>query len=49
MNNVYNVAIIGLGQIGSYLYKEILVKKKEIQSQKVRVVYQKLPLSLRNH
>ena len=31
MKKVYNVAIIGLGQIGSYLYKEILVKKKEIQ------------------
>ena len=28
MKKVYNVAIIGLGQIGSYLYKEILNKKK---------------------
>ena len=27
----YNVAIVGLGQIGSYLYKEILSKRKEIQ------------------
>ena len=30
MKKVYNVAIIGLGQIGSYLYKEVLIKKKEI-------------------
>ena len=29
MKKVYNVAIIGLGQIGSYLYKEIILKKKE--------------------
>ena len=28
MKKVYNVAIIGLGQIGSYLYKEVLIKKK---------------------
>ena len=30
MKKEYNVAIIGLGQIGSYLYKEILSKRKEI-------------------
>jgi len=38
MNNVYNVAIIGLGQIGSYLYKEILVKKKEIQKKTGKII-----------
>tara|TARA_A100000164_G_scaffold105481_1_gene92597 strand:- start:824 stop:1048 length:225 start_codon:yes stop_codon:yes gene_type:complete len=27
----FNIAIIGLGQIGSYLYNEILTKKKEIE------------------
>ena len=31
MKKKYNIAIIGLGQIGSYLYKEIILKKKEIQ------------------
>ena len=27
MKKKYNIAIIGLGQIGSYLYKEIILKK----------------------
>ena len=38
MKKVYNVAIIGLGQIGSYLYKEILVKKKEIQKKTGKII-----------
>ncbi len=38
MKNVYNVAIIGLGQIGSYLYKEILLKKKEIQKKTGKII-----------
>ena len=38
MKKVYNVAIIGLGQIGSYLYKEVLIKKKEIQKKQVNLV-----------
>lgn len=38
MKNVYNVAIVGLGQIGSYLYKEILVKKKEIQKKTGKII-----------
>jgi len=31
MNNVKNIAIVGLGQIGIYLYNEINLKKKEIE------------------
>ena len=27
----HNIAIIGLGQIGNYLYNEINLKKKEIE------------------
>ncbi len=38
MKKVYNVAIIGLGQIGSYLYKEILIKKKEIQKKTGKII-----------
>ena len=38
MKKVYNVAIVGLGQIGSYLYKEISSKKKEIQNKTGKIV-----------
>ena len=38
MKKVYNVAIIGLGQIGSYLYKEVLIKKKEIQKKTGKII-----------
>ena len=31
MNNNINIAIIGLGQIGVYLYNELRNKKKEIE------------------
>ena len=31
-NNIVNIAIIGLGQIGSYLYRELNLNKKNIQS-----------------
>ena len=31
MNNNVNIAIIGLGQIGNYLYNELKIKKKEIE------------------
>ena len=31
MNKKINIAIIGLGQIGSYLYNELNLKKKEIE------------------
>ena len=30
MNNVKNIAIVGLGQIGIYLYNEINLKKKKL-------------------
>ena len=38
MKKTYNVAIVGLGQIGSYLYKEISSKKKEIQNKTGKIV-----------
>ena len=41
MNKIYSIAIIGLGQIGSYLYNEIKIKKKEIEkktSSKIQIV-----------
>ena len=31
INNIKNIAIIGLGQIGIYLYNELKLKKKEIE------------------
>ena len=38
MKKTYNIAIIGLGQIGSYLYKEILTKRKEIQKKTGKII-----------
>ena len=38
MKKKYNVAIVGLGQIGSYLYTEILSKRKEIQKKLVKLL-----------
>ena len=32
MRKKINIAIVGLGQIGSYLYNELNRKKKEIES-----------------
>lgn len=32
MNKTLNIAIIGLGQIGSYLYKELKLKAKDIEN-----------------
>ena len=37
----FNIAIVGLGQIGSYLYNEILTKKKDIElktGKKIQVI-----------
>ena len=37
----FNIAIVGLGQIGSYLYNEILTKKKDIElktGKKIRII-----------
>ena len=31
MNRITNIAIVGLGQVGVYLYNELRLKKKEIQ------------------
>ena len=28
MNNIIKIAIVGLGQIGNYLYNELKIKKK---------------------
>ena len=30
MNNEFNIAVVGLGQIGSYLLNELNIKKKDI-------------------
>ena len=41
MKNNFNIAIIGLGQIGIYLYNELNSKKKEIEiktGKKINVV-----------
>ena len=34
MNKIINVGIVGLGQVGNYLYGELLKKKKEIEKKK---------------
>ena len=31
MKKIINIAIVGLGQIGIYLYNELSTKKKEIE------------------
>ena len=31
MNNTINIAVVGLGQIGSYLLNELNVKKKDVK------------------
>ena len=31
MNKYINIAIVGLGQIGLFLYNELKIKKKEIE------------------
>ena len=31
MNNIVNVAVVGLGQVGNYLFNELIVKKKDIE------------------
>ena len=41
MNKYINIAIIGLGQIGNYLYNELNVKKKDIEKKtgtKIKIV-----------
>ncbi|WP_075506726.1 homoserine dehydrogenase [Candidatus Pelagibacter communis] len=31
MNNIVNIAVVGLGQVGNYLFNELIVKKKDIE------------------
>ena len=31
MKKIFNIAIVGLGQIGNYLYNELNTKKKDIE------------------
>ena len=41
MNKFINIAIVGLGQIGNYLYNELNIKKKKIrikQEKKLKLV-----------
>ena len=41
MKNLINIAIVGLGQVGIYLYRELNVKKNEIQKKtgkKIQIV-----------
>ena len=41
MNNIYKIAIIGLGQVGNYLYRELNLKKKDIEiktGKKIKIV-----------
>ena len=41
MNKYINIAIVGLGQIGLFLYNELKIKKKEIEKKtgkKIKVV-----------
>jgi len=40
-NNSFNIAIVGLGQIGNYLYNELNIKKKQIEKKtgkKIKIV-----------
>ena len=32
MNKIFNIAIVGLGQVGNYLYNELKIKKKDIEN-----------------
>ena len=36
MNNVINIAVIGLGQIGIYLLNELNIKKKKLSKKLVK-------------
>ena len=31
MNKIINIAIVGLGQVGIYLYNELKIKKKKLK------------------
>ena len=41
MNNIINIAVVGLGQVGNYLLNELNIKKKDIElktGKKINVV-----------
>ena len=41
MSKIKNIAIVGLGQVGNYLYNELKTKTKEIENKtgkKIRIV-----------
>ena len=41
MNSIIKIAIVGLGQVGNYLYNEINIKKKDIElktGKKIKIV-----------
>ena len=41
MNKIVNVAVVGLGQVGNYLFNELIIKKKDIElktGKKINVV-----------
>ena len=41
MNKIFNIAIVGLGQVGIYLYNELISKKSEIENKtgkKIKIV-----------
>ena len=41
MKDIYKIAIIGLGQVGNYLYRELNLKKRDIEiktGKKIQIV-----------
>ena len=38
MNKTIKIAIIGLGQVGIYLYNELRIKKKEIEIRQAKIL-----------
>ena len=39
MKKKINIAIVGLGQVGLYLYNELIIKKKEIEKKTGKKIY----------
>ena len=37
MNKFTNIAIVGLGQVGNYLYNELNIKKKKLRLKQVNI------------
>ena len=31
MSKIFNIAVVGLGQVGTYLYNELISKKKKLK------------------